>query len=325
MSKINYIEEAKILIEAGISVIPVRFDGSKMPGIKWKDYQTRLMTDKEVDKHFFNCGGVIAITGEISNLICIDFDLDKQGPDDDYWLMFMSQVPKDMKERMYINQTRSGGFHVWLRTDYEDKSRKITHRPLTMYELFDRYHSLVNSGANERTATDLILKKPVECVIETRSRGSYGVFIHEQYKRFFGKKMCWFSKDEVEFLLNIGYSLDYNFKKPKPYTGEQDDYALITKFNEDCSAEDVVKMITDTGLFTLHDIDSNGSHRLARVGSDHPFSAYVYKDTGILHVFGLNPLVEHDQNSMQPFEVLCATQDCDEADAVSALKKRYKV
>jgi hypothetical protein len=296
-----------------------------MPGIKWKEYQERLMTEKEIDQHFFNCGGVIAITGNISNLICIDFDLDKQREEDDYWKMFMSQVPKDMKERMYINQTRSGGFHIWLRTRYEDKSRKITHRPLTMDELFDRHNSLVNSGANEQTAIELILKKPVECVIETRSKGSYGVFLHEQYKHFYGDKLCWFTEDEVGFLLNIGYSLDYNFRRPKQYTGDEADYSLIKRFDEDCSAEDVVKMITDTGLFTFHDIDSNGSHRLARVGSDHPFSAYVYKDTGILHVFGLNPLVDHDKQSMTPFEVLCATQNCEEADALQALKKRYAV
>lgn len=323
MSKTNYIEEAKALTSIGVSVIPVRIDGSKLPGIKWKEYQDRIMEDHEIDRHFFHCGGVIAITGNISNLLCIDFDLDKQGEDDDFWKKYMSQVPDDMKERMLINQTRSGGYHVWLRTDYEDKSRKVTHRPLTMYELFSRYHTLMDNGANERTATDLILKKPVECVIETRSRGSYGVFHHEQYKRFYGEEFQTFTKAEVEFLLNIGYGLDYNFKKPKKYTGKEDDYALITKFNEDCKAEHTAKMVIDSGLFTFHDVDSNGSHRLARVGSDHPFSAYIYKDTGIFHVFGLNPLVEGDQQTMSPFEVLCATNQIDESEALELLKEKY--
>lgn len=324
MSKTNYTEEAKALAGIGISVIPVKADGSKMPAIRWKEYQDRIMTNAEIDRHFFICGGVIAITGNISRLICIDFDLDKQGVDDNFWKLFMSQVPDDMKERMLINQTRSGGFHVWLRTDYEDKSRKVTHRPLTMYELFDRYHKLIENGANERTATDLILKKPVECVIETRSRGSYGVFSHEQYKRFFGEDFQEFTKEEVEFLLNIGYSLDYNFRKPKQYKGEVNDYKLIIRFNEDCKAEHTVKMLEESGLFTIYDIDNNGNHRMTRVGSESAFSAYVYGDTGILHVFGLNPLTENDQTTMSPFEVLCATQGIDESEALELLKEKYE-
>lgn len=323
MSKTNYVEEAKALTSIGISVIPVKIDGSKLPGIKWKEFQDRIMTDAEIDKYFFMCGGVIAITGNISNLICIDFDLDKQGKDDDFWKMYMSQVPSHMKERMLINQTRSGGYHVWLRTDYEDKSRKITHRPLTMYELYERYHNLIDNGANERIATDLILKKPVECVIETRSKGSYGVFQHEQYKRFFGEDFNFFTKKEVEFLLNIGYSLDYNFKKPDKYKGQVKNYKIINKFNEDCKAEHTVKMLEDCGLFVLYDIDGNGNYRMTRVGSDSLFSAYVYGDSGVLHVFGLNPLTQNDQMTMTPFEVLCATNRIDESEGIQAIAKRY--
>jgi hypothetical protein len=323
MSKTNYIEEAKVLIGFGVSVIPVKVDGSKLPAIKWKEFQTRLMTEKEIERHFFNCGGIIAITGNVSNLICIDFDLDKQGPEDDYWKAFMSQVPEEMKERMFINRTRSGGFHVWLRTDYEDKSRKVTHRALTMDELFERYHTLMENGANSRSATDLILKKPVECVIETRSRGSYGVFMHEQYTRFFGESISWFEKREVEMLLNIGYSLDYNFKKPKAYKGKEADYKLIVKFNEDCKSEHTAKMLEDSGLFTFFDIDPNGNHRMARVGSSNPFSAYVYGDTGVTHIFGLNPLTEDDRSTLSPFEVLCAVNDLDETEGLEVLKEKY--
>lgn len=324
MVQTNYIKEAKELIKQGVSVIPVREDGSKLPGIKWKEFQERLMTDEEVENYFFYCGGVIAITGAVSRLFCIDFDLDKQSEDDDFWKAFMNRVPKHMKERMLINQTRSGGYHVWLRTQYEDKSRKLTHRPLTMYELFERYHKLIENGANERIATDLILKKPVECVIETRSRGSYGVFNHHQYKRFYGGGFGDFTNNEVEFLLNIAYSLDYNFKKPKKYKGQEFDYKLISKFNEDCKSEHTVDMLEGSGLFITHDIDANGNYRMTRVGSESLFSAYVYSDTGILHIFGLNPLTENDQTTMTPFEVLCSVNGIDETEALELLKNKYK-
>lgn len=323
MSKTNYIKEAKAIASLGISVIPVRIDGSKLPSMQWKEYQKRIMSDDEIDKFFFNCGGVIAITGIVSKLICIDFDLDKERESDNFWKRFMSKVPDSMKEKMLINRTRSGGFHVWLRTDYEDKSRKITHRPLTITELAERYEILLENGANEDTASMMLLKKPVECVIETRSKGSYGVFLHEQYSRFFGTEINWFTKDDVEFLLNIGYSLDFNYKKPKVYTGEVSDYKLIQKFNKDATAEGVVKIIEESGLFTFYDIDSNGNHRLARVGSSSLFSAYVYKDTAVLHIFGLNPITEDDRNTLFPFEVFCAVKGLEDSEAIQIIKKHY--
>lgn len=320
MSKFNYIFEAKALASIGISVIPVQIDGSKLPAINWKEYQSRIMTEDEINYHFFNCGGVIAITGEISKLICFDFDLDKERDSDDYWKSFMDQVPHEMKERMLVNRTRSGGYHVWLRTNYTDKSRKVTHRALTIPELTERYEMLLKNGVDEDMATMMLLKKPVECVIETRSEGSYGVFCHEQYSRFYGTSLNMFSNEEVEFLFNIGYSLDYNYKKPKVYTGEVGNYKTIVKYNDDTTPEQVVDMIVSTGLFVQYDTDREGRYRLARIGSSSKFSAYVYT-TGILHIFGLNPLTNDERNTLSPFEVYCAVYNLDEQEAINKIQK----
>ena len=254
--KTDYRQEALLLASAGVSVIPVKRDGSKLPKIRWKEFQERIMDEDEIDHNFYDCGGVIAITGKVSRLFCIDFDLDKQSDTDDYWGLFMSSVPDEMKERMLINRTRSGGFHVWLRTDYEDKSRKVTHRTLSIPELSDKYQLLLDNGANSETASKMLLKRPVECVIETRSRGSYGVFAHVQYSRFFGKRLNTFTKAEVEFLLDIGYSIDFNYRKPKAYTGNVGSYKVITQFNEDATVEGIVKLIEDSGLFTSSSFSS---------------------------------------------------------------------
>lgn len=320
--KKDYRKEAIDLASVGVSVIPVKSDGSKMPKIKWKEYQDRIMSNEEIDHFFEDCGGVIAITGKVSNLLCIDFDLDKQGPNDDYWGRFMGLVPNNIKKKMLVNQTRSGGYHVWLRTDYEDKSRKVTHRQLSIPELNDRYKKLIDSGANESTASAILLKKPVECIIETRSRGSYGVFHHEQYKRFFGDTLNLFNKNEVEHLLDIGYSLDFTYRKQKTFTGRIKPYKTITQFNEDATAEGVVRMIEKSGLFTFYELDSNGNYKLARVGSSSPFSAYVYGDTGVLHVFGLNPFTEHDINTLSPFEVFCSVNNFTMDEAIKIINEK---
>lgn len=323
MERKDYRKEALAMIEIGISVIPVKADGSKLPKIKWKEFQDRLMTDKEVDFFFKECGGIIAITGDISKLICIDFDLDKQGPNDDFWGVYMSRIPKEMKQRMLINKTRSGGYHIWLLTDYEDKSRKVAHRPLTIPELYHRYENLIDNGANEETASMILLKKPVECIIETRSKGSYGVFLHPQYTRFYGTSLNWFTKSEVEYLLDVAYSLDYNYRKPKVYEGNVSNYKFINKYNKDTKAVDVLNMLEESGMFTLYDIDSNGNYRLSRVGSSSPFSAYIYGDTGNLYIFGLNPFTDIDKNNFTPFEVACIIKSLSEDEAIDILKKFY--
>lgn len=320
LDKKDYTLEALALLGIGISVIPVKRDGSKLPLLKWKEFQSRLMTEQEVKKYFTDCGGVIAITGGISKLICIDFDLDKELPTDNYWGRFMEGLPKELKRKMFINKTRSGGYHIWLRTDYEDKSRKVTHRTLTIPELYERYETMLSIGANEETASKMLLKKPLECIIETRSRGSYGVFVHKQYKRYYGTKIQEFTKEEVEILLERAYSLDCGYRKPNVFTGTTKEYSALKNFNENIRAEDVTKLLEESGAFSLYDIDINGNYRLARVGSNSLFSAYVYKDTGVLHVFGLNPLIEEDKQTMSPFEVYCSVKGISEKVALEKFK-----
>ena len=95
----DYIEHAKALKKIGVSVVPLRTDGSKLPSMKWKPYNERLMADFEIEKHFKDCGGVAAVTGEISRLYVLDFDLKYQLDTQDFWTAFMEKVPKEMKKK----------------------------------------------------------------------------------------------------------------------------------------------------------------------------------------------------------------------------------
>lgn len=203
----DYRKEAKHLTSIGISVVPVCKDGGKKPAILWKEYQERIMTDKEIERYFKDCGGVIAVTGNVSKLLCVDFDLDKELPGNDFWKKFNLGIPSKLKRKMRINRTRSGGFHIWARTTYEDKSRKIAHRLLTMEELFRRHKNIVSNGASDESATKILLRKPLECVIETRSRGSYGVIVHPEYTKFYGESIGRFSEEEIVYLIEKAYSL----------------------------------------------------------------------------------------------------------------------
>lgn len=108
--------EAQRLVEARISIIPVRPDGSKKPATEWKQYQQRLATPDEI-AHWWGNGsqyGIAAIGGEVSgNLLCIDFDdpaLVKP------WRQIVKSINPTLVDRLVIVKTPSGGYHGWFRT-----------------------------------------------------------------------------------------------------------------------------------------------------------------------------------------------------------------
>lgn len=321
----DYRKEAYRLIERGVSILPLREDGGKRPAIPWKQFQSRLMSKQEVEMYFKNTTGIAAITGSISRLVCVDFDLDKQLPSQDYWKDYMSQVPEELKKKMLINKTRSGGFHLWMKTDYEDQSRKLTRRFLTVPELNKRYEEALEQGIEPYKASQSLLNKPLECVIESRIRGSYAVISHPSYTRFYGTTLNEFSKDEVEFLIGLCYSLDCEFTPIKKMCGEDtEQFTIIRNYNEDTSAEEVVVMLESSGVYSYASKDYNGSYKMKRAGSNNPYSGRVFGDTGIFSTFSTDTLFHGEKMNYTPFEVYCAVNNMNEYEAVKSLTKDFK-
>lgn len=322
----DYRKQAYYLKTKGINICPLKIDGSKLPKIHWKELQERMITDQEIEEHCKDCGGLAGITGKISKLICFDFDLDKQLLSQDYWKRFMAEVPIDMKKKMLVNQTRSGGYHIWMHTDYEDKSRKLTYRALTINEIKEKYDKAVEEGAEPYKVSKALLRKPKECIIETRSRGSYGVISHESYHRIWGTDVQWFSEEEIEFLLTIAYSLDFTFVPQKKYTGDVENYKLMIRYNEDTTAEEVLGMMESTGLYTYAGINHAGDIQLKRSGSNNKYSSVIFSDTGIVHDFGTSNLFDDDKNTHTPFDTFCTVNDLTEEEAYKLLiQKGYGI
>ena len=303
MIKSNYIEEAMMLVNMGISVGPLKLDGSKLPAIRWKEFQSRLMSGQEISEHFSNCGGIFAITGKISRLFLLDFDLKYDHTDEDTYEKFIALVPDSVKEKFSINKTRSGGMHMWARTDYSDRSRKVTRRELTLFEFNEKVRTIMLKGANEKTAMHIALSVPYECTMETRGEGSYGVISHPSYEHVQRSNNILVTPEEMEMVLSIGYSLDCGFKKKdKMFVGEEDLYKEVIRFNEDCGAEGMVALVERSGLYESIGTDYNGNHMMKRMGSNSAHSGYVYQDSGILKIFGTN-LFDTQKDTISPFEV----------------------
>lgn len=319
----DYTAQAKALKDIGISVVPLRKDGSKLPKIKWAIYQERIMADFEIEQHFKECGGVAAITGKISNLYVLDFDLKYQHDTQDFWKAFMDKVPEEMKKRMFINRTRNNGFHVWIRTEFEDTSRKLTRRANTIPELMGRYQLMLEEGISPIAASENLLKSPFEVIIETRSRGSYAVFYHTDYTRFYGKKLNRFTIEEVEFLNEIAYSLDFAFEPERVHIGKVQEFSTVRQFNESATPQDVMQLLESTGMFSYVGTERGGNLKVLRRGSKAKYSGRIFLQNAVLHLFTQNSIFSTlNKTSFSPFEVYMVTKNLTHEQAVKELSKK---
>ena len=320
----DYRKAARRLKGLGISVVPLRIDGSKLPKMKWGHLQDELISDKELNYQFKACGGVAAITGRISRLYVLDYDLKYQFETQDFWSDFMAQVPKDMKKRFLINTTKNNGMHVWLRTDFEDKSRHYTRRPSTIPELMEKYNELLIEDDDPLAISERLLKNPYEVVIESRSKGSYAVIVHPDYERFYGEELQEFSIEEVEFLNEVAYSLDYCFVPKSSYVSTKEDFSSIRKFNDDANPEMISSLLSATGMYTEVGRERDGTILMLRMGSKSKYSGKIFGDNAVFYIHSSNaPLFEDAQGSgIAPFDVFRVCKNLTHEQAVNELTNK---
>jgi hypothetical protein len=112
-------------ISAGLSVIPIRADGSKAPALAtWKPYQSRLATSDELRDWFAAVDvGIAIIAGAVSgNLEVLDFD--------DGSLLCGCLEEADARapgivERLVIVATPSEGWHCFYRSAQIEGNLKL--------------------------------------------------------------------------------------------------------------------------------------------------------------------------------------------------------
>ena len=110
---------------AGVSVIPLRLDGSKAPALEsWAPYRERIATESELAAWFRSTEhGIGMVCGAISGgLEVIDFDA---GELLEPWLGLVSSIARGLP----IIETPSGGWHVLLRCDEIGGNNKIAMDP----------------------------------------------------------------------------------------------------------------------------------------------------------------------------------------------------
>jgi len=113
------LETTQSYLKSGLCVLPAR-RLDKCPAVKsWKAYQDRLPTKAEVDAWFANeHDAVCIVTGKASgNLEIIDFD--NGGELFGAWSSLVEETASGLLDRLVIEQTPSGGWHVVYRCEAE--------------------------------------------------------------------------------------------------------------------------------------------------------------------------------------------------------------
>jgi len=113
----DLLAQAQKLIAAGVSILPIKLDGTKAPAIpSWKHLQDEIVDEKTLNEWFGNgdrCGlGIIG--GSISrNLEILDFD------DPETAKAFGELVERDgrteLTGRLPLVRTPADGFHLYFR------------------------------------------------------------------------------------------------------------------------------------------------------------------------------------------------------------------
>lgn len=110
---------ARRYVAAGLSVIPVRADGSKAPAVAgWREYTDRQATPDEIDGWFGGAArhGIGVVPGPASgHLVVLDFECKGNLPAYAEWLAVLSPDLRAALAACPVVRTPSGGRHVWVR------------------------------------------------------------------------------------------------------------------------------------------------------------------------------------------------------------------
>ncbi len=274
---------ARQLMTNGLSIIPIKSDGSKSPAIStWKEYQSRLPVASELDNWFGNGHnyGIAVICGTVSGgLEIIDFDDPNVFPN---WYEVVAQARGEaILGRTLIINTPSDGFHVYYKCDSIEGNQKLAQQ------------------LNEDGKT--------ETLIETRGQGGYALTVgspkechplNKEYEIFSGSfnSIPTITPEERGLLLSCARQFNEVLKAKQTISGKVkgnnnrpgDDYNAKTSWEQ---------ILLSAGWSVVREVGSSIQWR--RPGkTDGGISATTnFQNSALLYVFSSNA---------SPFENECA-------------------
>lgn len=146
------LEEARRLVAANVSIIPIKPNGTKAPALSgWKPYQTRLPDESELNDWFRNGNGLAIIFGKASeNRELLDFDKPELY---EPFCELVEEIVPGLIDRLVLVLTPSEGYHLHYKCSEIEGNKKLAQTEII--------------GENG--------KKKVYTLIETRGEGGYAL------------------------------------------------------------------------------------------------------------------------------------------------------
>jgi hypothetical protein len=201
----SVLDIARSYLAAGISVVPVKRDGTKTPSIAWKQFQKRLPTDRELTGWFGGRKpfGIGTVSGRISgNLEQVDFDA-RAKEIFPRWCELVDAEQPGLSDSLHVVETPGGGYHA----------------KFLCPGVVIPGNTLLASDPNEKRSV----------LIETRGEGGYCVApgspaeCHPTgglYQHIGGPDLpCEITPEQREILLRCARSFTREFKEPTRQVG----------------------------------------------------------------------------------------------------------
>lgn len=281
--------------ENGFSVIPVTT--RKTPTLRdWKKFQDRPMTSEEVKFHFQDAYGIALLMGTQKALYTLDIDL-KYDLSGDVYERFLSLIPQSILNKLYIQKTQSGGYHMIFTCPYiQEGNLKLASRLTTADEKHKTYMEAFSNPLTKDKALKIATNDKVRVIFETRGYGGY-ILINPTpgYEKVSGSKFEELSLDEYHELLDSAREFNELTRIERIDSRQQhnDDTWEISPFKDFNSRGD--------GLFLLYqngwrNVKETGSEvRLKRPGKSSASSAIYNKDRQLLSVFSTSTSFDNNR------------------------------
>jgi putative DNA primase/helicase len=276
---------AQFYASLGLSVIPIKLDGSKRPAYKWTEYESKPATKEDL-RNWFDYDipeyGIGVVCGTVSgNLEVLDFEGRFADRLDEY-IELVAEADENLWSKLFIVGTPTGGRHVYYRCE------KIEHNQ------------------------NLALKSRDEKYIETRGEGGYvigvgsPVEIHPSripYKRIQGVfyKIPTISPRERDILIDCARSFNEYIKPERVFKPDVNPKALKSGIKPG----DVLNADPNARAFVERLLIENGCEisgsRVTRPGGNRP-SASLFPN-GVLYNFSPNWKGLEADKAYSPFSI----------------------
>lgn len=272
-------EIAKKYIASGFSPIPI-IDGEKRPSIKnWQQYAEEPMGLEEASRLFNNTQSIGLVMG-FDGIQCLDID-SKHFTSDEYerFCDHLDEEASDLRSKMIVQRTRSGGFHWIFKCD--------------------------QIAGNQKLARN----KKGEVTFETRGRGGQIVAFPSQGYKIEGKitNVTRISEEERDILFRVARLMDevtpIVVQEVKLQGDQQtDDHTPWGEFRESHTALDIMLQ----NSWTIVGESSKYVYLLRPGKTESKTSGVIFKDSGLFWPFTTSSSFQAEQpyDSFQCYAVL---------------------